>query len=86
MSGLQHSQRIAALNGQYDAPAIATYSTSTMPSLSRRATRSKPESCGFHFFLSLLTLVICGPLLLQTLIPLMSSFSLWPISQTTLIN
>jgi hypothetical protein len=42
MSGLQCSPRIAALNGYPDAPAIAAHSTSTMPSSSRLATRTRP--------------------------------------------
>jgi hypothetical protein len=82
-SGLQRSPRIAALNGPHDVPDIATYSTSTTPSLSRQTTRTRPR---LSFLLSLIPSVICGPLLLQTLILLMSSFPLWPISVTTLIG
>jgi hypothetical protein len=42
-SGLQHSPRIAALNGPHDVPDIANYSISTKPSSSRQITRTRPQ-------------------------------------------
>ncbi len=53
MSGLRCSPRIAALNGYHDAPAIAADLTSTMPSSSRQATRTRPRLS----FLSVITFI-----------------------------
>jgi hypothetical protein len=51
-SGLQRSPRIAAFNGPHDVPDIATYSTSPMPSSSRRTTRTMPRLSFLSVFTS----------------------------------
>jgi hypothetical protein len=42
-SGLRQSPQIAALNNNNDIPAIAAYTTSTMPTSSRQIARPRPR-------------------------------------------
>jgi hypothetical protein len=56
------------------------------PRVYPRQDNLREQGHGFHVSLSLILLVLCGHLALQTLILILSSSFLWPIFQTTLIN